>query len=61
VFCNPQGQPNDEAKRSFNMACQKAGIKDFASTISATPSPAICDEWDQFKDCAAFIVNKISA
>ena len=29
VFCNPQGQPYDEVKRSFKTACRKAGIKDF--------------------------------
>jgi integrase len=29
VFCNLQGQPYDEVKRSFKTACRKAGIKDF--------------------------------
>lgn len=28
VFCNLQGQPYDEVKRSFKTACHKAGIED---------------------------------
>jgi len=29
IFCNAQGEPYDEVKRSFKTACRKAGIKDF--------------------------------
>jgi site-specific recombinase XerD len=29
VFCNAQGQPYDEVKRSFATACRHAGITDF--------------------------------
>jgi integrase len=28
VFCNPQGKPYDEVKRSFHTACRRAGLQD---------------------------------